>query len=195
MSLREKEILRMRQKGIEEKYNSIYGSHVFIGRQYTEFMREEIYPPMVSIMLPKSFMDMPVMLARQKYPSEHRPTVIKTSPDLSINFAFQYFEERITEEELVKTARYFYGVFQKYYPGYEYLEFDHGCYGEEEEHILAWYIYSNPTITETVFNLHAFTAVEGRLLQGIFNAPEKSFYHWKPYVFEVFKSVTSQSVK
>ncbi len=191
MSLREKDILRMRQEGLQRKHNSIYGSHVFINRQYIEFIMEEIYPPMVRLMLPKSFMDMPPAVAKQKYPSEHRPTVIKTSPDLAINFAFQYFEETIPEEEIAKAAKYYYCMFQKCYPGYGYLEYDQGFRDAKEEHVLAWYIYSNPTMTNTVFNIHAFTAVEGRLLQCIFNAPEKPFLHWKPYVFEVFRSIVS----
>lgn len=190
MEFREKEILRLRQQGIEEKYHSIYDSYVFIGRQYIEFTMQDIYPPVVRIMLPKFFMDMPSTLAKQKYPSEHRPTVIKTSPDLSINFAFQYFEKNIAEEDIPKAARYYYSMLQKCYPGYDYLDFDQ-CFRGDKDEVLAWYIYSNPTITDVVFNIHAFMAVEGHLLQGIFNAPEKSFYEWKPYITEIFKSVTS----
>ncbi len=191
MSLNEKDILKMRQEGIEEKYHSIYDSHVFIDRQYIEFAMTDIYPSMVKMMLPKSFVDMPSIIAKQKYPSEYRPTVIKTSLDLSINFAFQYFNEQIPEKEMVNTTRQYYSLLQKCYPGYGYLECSEAYRDEEEKHILAWYIYSNPTLTDTVFNLHAFTAVEGRLLQCIFNAPKGPFYHWKPYVFEAFHSITS----
>ncbi|MBQ9989540.1 MAG: hypothetical protein IJP31_01145 [Lachnospiraceae bacterium] len=189
--IRENKILDMRQEGLEEKYSSIYGDHVFIGRQCVEFVMEDIYPPMVRVMLPRQFMDMPATLAKQKYPSEYRPTVIKTSPDLSINFAFQYFEERVPEKELMQGARYFYGTLQKCYPGYDYLDFSQGCRKDDESHKLVWYIYSNPTITDTVVNIHAFTIVEERLLQGIFNAPEMVFAWWKPYALEVFESITS----
>ncbi len=191
MVLKEKNILKMRQKGIEEKYHSIYGSHVFIGRQYVEFIMTDIYPPMVRMLLPKLFLDMPPLMAKQKYPSENRPTVIKTSPDLSINFAFQYFEESIRQEELIDTTRGYYRLLQKCCPGYGYLECSEGYRDAKEEHILAWYIYSNPTLTDTLFNIHAFTVVEGRLLQCIFNASEQPFYQWRPYVFEAFGSITS----
>lgn len=158
--LREEDILKMRQQGMEEKYNSIYSSHLFINRQHMEFAMEDIYPPMVGIMLPKSFVDMPMAIAKQKYPSEYRPTVIKTSPDLSINFAFQYFEQAIQEEEIGKTARYYYGILQKCYSGYGFLGFEEGYRKNKEEHALAWYVYRNPTLTDTVLNIHAFTAVE-----------------------------------
>lgn len=190
--LRETKIIEMRQRGLEEKYNSIYESHVFIGRQYIEFVLQDIFPQSVRGMLPKTFIDMPDIFAKQKYPSQHRPAVIKTSPDLAVNFAFQYFEERVPVEELVQAARYFYGMLQKCYPGYGYLDFSQGCRRDEEENKLAWYIYSNPTMTDTVFNIHAFTIVEGRLLQGIFNAPETLFVQWKPYALEAFQSITSE---
>lgn len=62
-----------------------------------EFSLQDIYPPMVSLMLPKSFVDMPELIAKQKYPSEYQPTVIKTSYDLAVNFAFQYFDQKMKE--------------------------------------------------------------------------------------------------
>lgn len=52
-------------------------------------------------------------------------------------------------------------------------------------------LLQQPAITHVIYNIHAFTAVEGRLLQCIFNAPENLFNSWKPYVFEIFDSVTS----
>lgn len=191
MPLKEKEILKKRWDGICEKNQSIYDNHVFIEREYMQFSRQDIYPPMVSIMLPRSFVDLPELFARQKYPSEYRPTVIKTSYDLAVNFAFQYFEQKIKEEEIVTATRYYYGTLQKCYPGYGYLECSEHYRDAGKKHVLAWYSYSNPTITDVIYNIHAFTAVEGRLLQCIFNAPENLFNSWKPYVFEIFDSVTS----
>ncbi len=195
MALTEKEILEMRRRGMDEKYRSIYDSHVFINREYVEFSMQDIYPPMVKIMLPKSFVDMPVLIAKQKYPSEQRPTVIKTSYDLAVNFAFQYFEEKVREEDVVTATRYYYSVLQKCYPGYGFLDCSEHYRDKERKHVMAWYIYSNPTITDTVYNIHGFTTVEGRLLQCIFNAPEAAFNCWKSYVLEVFDSVTSGRTK
>ena len=191
MALTEREILEKRWKGLSERHYSIYDSHVFINREYMEFSMQDIYPPMVSLMLPKSFVDMPELIAKQKYPSEYRPTVIKTSYDLAVNFAFQYFDQKMKEEDIVTATRYYYGILQKCYPGYEYLDCSEHYRDRERKHVLAWYSYSNPTITDVVYNIHAFTAVEGRLLQCIFNAPGDVFNCWKPYVFEIFDSVTS----
>ncbi len=195
MALTEKEILEKRWKGMGEKYRSIYDSHVFINREYMEFSMQDIYPPMVKIMLPRHFVDMPELIAKQKYPSEQRPTVIKTSYDLAVNFAFQYFEQKIKEEDIATATRYYYGVLQKCYPGYGFLGCSEHYRDKDRKHVLAWYSYSNPTMTDIVCNIHGFTAVEGRLLQCIFNAPEAVFDCWRPYVFEVFDSVTPGRVR
>lgn len=191
MSLTEKEIVEKRQEGIAKKHRSIYDSHVFIDREYLEFAMEDIYPPVVRIMLPTSFIDMPELIARQKYPSEYRPTVIKTSHDLAVNFAFQYFHQKVKEEEVVPAARYYYSVLQKCHPGYSYLECSEHYRDPEGSHVLAWYAYNNPTLTDVIGNIHAFTTVEGRLLQCIFNGPEDQVEHWKPYVLQVFDSICS----
>lgn len=191
MPLKESDILKMRQDGIFKKRHSIYDSYVIINGERLEFEPQDIYPPMVRMMLPKSFIDLPSVMAKQKYPSEHRPTVIKTNVALDVNFAFQYFSQKIKEEDVVTATRYYYSVLQKCQPGNDYLDCSEYYRDPEEAHVLAWYSYSNPTITDPVFNIHAYTAVEGRLLQCIFNAPELPFNYWNPYVFEVFNSITS----
>lgn len=185
--MEEKSILKMRQEGIYARNHSIYDSHVFIHGERMEFAMQDIFPPAVRVMLPVSFLEMPIVMAREKYPSEYRPKVILTSPDLLVNFAFQYYEERIREEEVATAARYYYSILQKCYSGYGFLECSE-CL-REGEHVLAWYSYSSPTINDTLFHIHAFTAVEGRLLQCIFNAPQPLFDCWKPYASEVFRSV------
>lgn len=191
MPLKERDIIKMRQDGIFKKRHSIHDDYVMIGGERQEFELQDIFPPMVRILLPKSFMDLPSVMARQKYPSEHRPSVIKTNAGLDVNFAFQYFTQKIKEEDVVTATRYYYGVLQKCQPGNAYLACGE-CYRDPEEaHVLAWYTYSNPTMTETVFNLHAYTSVEGRLLQCVFNAPELPFQYWNPYVFEALHSITS----
>ena len=155
MPLKEKEILKKRWDGICEKNQSIYDNHVFIEREYMQFSMQDIYPPMVRLMLPRSFVDLPELLARQKYPSEYRPTVIKTSYDLAVNFAFQYFEQKIKEEEIVTATRYYYGTLQKCYPGYGYLECSEHYRDAEKKHVLAWYSYSNPpSPTSYIISMH-----------------------------------------
>lgn len=191
MLLKEKDILKMRQDGIFKKYHSIYDNYVLINKVRIEFEMQDIFPPMVRIMLPKSFIDLPEMIAKRKYASEYRPAIIKASPDLTVNFAFQYYSEKIREEDIIPVTRYYYTTFQKCYPGFDYLECSEHFRKSEERHVLAWYAYSNPTMTETMFNIHAFTAVEGRLLQCIFNAPQLQFNFWQPYAMEMFDSIVS----
>ena len=45
------------------------------------------------------------------------------------------------------------------------------------------------------YNIHAFTAIEGKLLFCIFNSSKELFDEWKPYALETFDSIVSPREK
>ena len=75
-----------RQKDKEENINIEEGVH--IKNEYVEFEEIKLFNESMSILLPKSFIDLPDSMKKIKYPSEQRPHIIKTSLDTSVNFGF-----------------------------------------------------------------------------------------------------------
>jgi len=143
-------------------------------------------------MLPKTFLDLPLMIAKQMYPSEYRPPIIKTNPSMTVNFAFTYFKDKIQMNEVATCARYYLETLKQLYPGNQYFENSEHFIDEERTRVLGWYSFGNPTLEGYHYNIHAFTELEGRLLYCIFLSNKKEcFEEWKPFAFEVFHSITS----
>lgn len=191
----EKEIEAMRKAALLERHNSIHSNYVYIGNERLEFVEQDIFYPCVRMKLPKTFLDLPAAFAEKIYPSQFRPAVIKTNPSLTVNFAFSYFDSKIKMDEVITCTHYYLSVMRHMYPGNRYMENSEHFMDKEETRILGWYTFSNPTMDGYRYNIHAFTAIEGKLLFCIFNSSKELFDEWKPYALETFDSIVSPREK
>ena len=192
MEYREKDIIKQREISLMNRQKSIYDDYVHIDRERYEFEEQDIIPPFVRMVFPRTFIDLPEELARQMYPSDYRPAVIKTNLSLTVNFAFTYFKENIRMNEVATCARYYLEVIRRLYPGNQFLGNSEYFIDKDRTRVLGWYSFANPTMDGTNYNIHTFTEVEGKLFFGIFLSTQKErFEAWKPFAFEVFNSVTS----
>ena len=80
MNFNEKGIAALRKEAVQKKNNSIYDSYIYIADERLEFTMQDIIKPYVRMMLPKTFLELPPVIAKQMYPSQFRPAVIKTKP-------------------------------------------------------------------------------------------------------------------
>lgn len=195
MRFTEREIKAMKRAALLESHKSIYDKYTYIGNERLEFAWQELFSPYVKIMLPKTFLNLPVAFAKIMYPSEHRPSVIKTNPSMTINFAFSYFDAKIKMDEVITCTHYYLSFMRHLYPGNHYIENSEHFIDKAHTRILGWYVFRNPTVEGYRYNIHAFTSIEGRLLFSMFNAPKEKFEEWKPFAIEVFDSAVSEREK
>lgn len=193
MKFTERDIAELRKAARLKKLYSIYEAYLYIYDERLEFVYQDIIASRMSMMLPNTFIDMPKEFAKLMYPSEKRPAIIKTNPSLTENFAFTFFDGKIKMNEVITCAREFLDMLKNLYPGNRYMECSEHFMDEERQHVLAWYTFSNPTLTETLYNIHAYTNVENRLLHCIFSTNEERFDEWKPYALEAFDSIRSKT--
>ena len=191
MKFTEQEIEAMRKAAQMEAHKSIHDDYVYIGRERLEFTEQDLFHPYVRIMLPRTFLKLPEEFARKMYPSEYRPDVIRTSPSMTVNFAFSCLNSQIRMDEVIMCTRYYLETMRRMYPGNQYLDNSEHFMDKDETRILGWYAFSNPTLDGHRYNIHAFTEIEGKLLFCIFNSSGEIFEEWKPYALEVFDSVRS----
>ena len=191
MEFTEKEIMKVRKDALQKRNSSIYDKYLYIGNERLEFSLQEVIPPFIRMMFPNTFLDLPADFAKKMYPSELRPAVIKTNPSLTVNFAFTFFDTKLPMEEVADCARFYLASMKKMYPGNKYLDNGEYFMNKEETQILGWYSFSNPTLAEPIYNIHAYTSVEERMLYCIFHTSKERFELWKPHVFEVFNSIRS----
>ena len=107
MDFTEKEITALRKESVQKKNNNIYAPYIYVADERLEFTMQDIIEPYVRMMLPKTFLNLPSAIAKQMYPSEFRPAVIKTNPSLTVNFAFTFFEEKLPMKEVPDCAHYY----------------------------------------------------------------------------------------
>lgn len=191
MRFTEQEIEAMRKAARIEAHKSIHDDYVYIGKERLEFTEQDLFYPYVRIMLPGTFLKLPEAFARKMYPSEYRPSVIRTNPSMTVNFAFSYLDSKIQMDEVITCTHYYLATMRRMYPGNRYLDNSEHYMDAEKKRILGWYAFSNPTLDGYRYNIHAFTEIEGKLLFCIFNSSKEVFEDWKPYALEVFDSARS----
>lgn len=189
MGNQEKEIVKLRNEGKYAEHKSIYNDYTMIGERRYIFTTQSIYTR-VHMMLPEDFIDLPLNFAKAKYPSEGRPKVIKSSIDTMINFAFLY-KEPTNQEQLPYAARGFAAAIQKLNPSHVFMESGAVYIGSRKEKLLCWYEYLSPDFKGKIYNQHGYLAMEGRLLQVLFNCPESLYPDWKPVALEAAESIYS----
>ncbi|MDR0491571.1 MAG: hypothetical protein LBH28_10055 [Oscillospiraceae bacterium] len=185
----ENEILALRKRAEKELYGSIHSAVTYIGDKRYHFVEQEIPVAGILIHLPKEFIDLPLIVAKQKYPSEMRPKCIKSSTDITINFAFNHLPDKLLESELTAFRNSALDVLRKLYPQNTYLETGLDYFGEKKNHVFSWYEYYGPTIDVESYSFNALMVKDNRLLHFLFNCPKSIYEDWRPIVFETILTI------
>lgn len=191
MEEKDRVILAMRNSGRKEAHQSIYDEYTIIGDTRYLFDWCTVVQPRIHIMLPKEFIDLPLEIAKLRYPSESRPKVIKSSLSSLINFAFLYGQPLEKENDVVLASRIYAASIQQINPSNEFRESETVYRDEKKKRLLSWYEYLSPAFGGRVYNRHAFSAIEGKLLQVVFNCPEDRAEEWKGVLPDIMASAYS----
>lgn len=71
MGFIDEKIIKNMNEYKKDQYGNIYDG-VYIREELLEFEKVELFDGKISIMIPKTFIDMPEKLAKLKYPSSYR---------------------------------------------------------------------------------------------------------------------------
>lgn len=189
MNQTDKKILEARIKNRIQTHQSIYDEYTMIGTDRYTFDWQVVVNKRIHIMLPTSFIDLPLEIARLRYPSEFRPKVIKSSMDTCVNFAFLYGNAIKEERQVINLARMYAAAIHRLNPGYEFQKSGTFYAGEEENKLISWYEYISPSLNDFIYNCNGFMRIEKNLMQVVFNCPQSRAEEWKQAVLEVFQSL------
>ena len=182
------------KKGNEYKQFS-YGNlkeGMYIQGVFYEFARQKLTLEDISIILPTNFSDMPLAMAKVKYPSEQRPDIIKMNVESDINFTFKLLEFPHAEQNLEQIIHYFYQVIQKTQPANVFYEKDFlPIMGKK----LGWFDFKSHGIDQKLYNLMYVIPIKDKLLHGIFNCPYAKSKVWKSVALSVISSLESEDWK
>lgn len=160
--------------------------NLIINEQEFTFERVSLFENKMSLMLPETFADMPLEAAKLKYPMEQRPQIIKTSEDTKINFTFSLIEQPLKNEQVKETVQFFKKVLKTAKPDIHFIE-------EKLETVdtktLGWFDFISNGYDQKIYNLMYFVPIDGKLMHGIFNCPQKEITNWKTVILQVMQTI------
>ncbi len=189
MDFLDEEIMEFRKSAKKSKYNSLE-TGMYIKDRLIHFKETHVLSDKVSVMLPEGLTDMPLGIAKIKYPSEQRPQVIKTSDDGTVNFTFSLYDTEFNERQIEDALGQFKAVIRKVNPAFIFYDFV-----VESDKALGWFDFKSYGLDEQIYNVMYLLPVEGKLMHGIFNCLYRDILEWKEAVHQIMMSVTDLTQK
>ncbi len=189
MDFLDEEIMEFRKSAKKSKYNSLE-TGMYIKDRLIHFKETHVLSDKVSVMLPEGLTDMPLGIAKIKYPSEQRPQVIMTSDDGTVNFTFSLYDTEFNERQIEDALGQFKAVIRKVNPAFIFYDFV-----VESDKALGWFDFKSYGLDEQIYNVMYLLPVEGKLMHGIFNCLYRDILEWKEPVHQIMMSVTDLTQK
>lgn len=157
-----------------------------VGEDELRFCEREIYPDLLWVWMPDTFDVMDRDIAALKYPNLRENALIYTNPETTINLTFTYQEAKLEpgQEQQVRNAME--KVIRQSNP--TCLPLGQGCI-EAARNQLAWFDCMTPAADCDIYNLFAFTSVNGRLLMITGNCIERVREDWEDLFRQILGSI------
>ncbi|MGK5510271.1 hypothetical protein [Brevibacillus formosus] len=143
----------------------------------------------VEILIPKGFTVMSEEMAKVKYPTQNRPSLIYTDEKGSINIAFSHTETPV-QDSLLKDLK------DPMKQAFTNLYKDATWYRDEVIQIngknVGVFELLTPAADTKIYNLIFFTELDGKVLMTTFNCTEAQMEEWKPIAQEILMSYKVQ---
>lgn len=139
-----------------------------------------LFDGLFRILLPENFMQMPETVAKIRYISSYRPSVIFTGPNYDENFGFHLLEyKNAALDRLIQQMR---DAVLRHAP--ETVVYDEG---RVESAVMEgrWFEYKNFTVDEETYNMQFLIHSTSNLLVGTFNCRMIYYDEWKPLVLKL----------
>lgn len=180
----DEKILEYRRRARKEKFSSLE-TGMYINNELITFSEIQLFNNQVAIMLPDSFVDMPLGIAKIKYPSEQRPQIIKTSMDTTTNFAFNLFNTVIEDGQIADATTQFKNVIARVNPAYVFYHF----VVEGSPKTIGWFDFKSYCVDANVYNLVYLTVIQNKLLHGMFSCLYKDALEWQDVLPQIIKTI------
>ncbi len=182
MTYQDEMILKKREALKKEKYKTLENG-IYMDGKILRFARWEI-PDVLSIMVPDEMGEMPEAYARVKYPSEFRPQMILTTPDLAVNMGFTVFPNQIRSDDMMELLRHMHAAIHRANPDYRMnpcriLPKIEGCYFNFRSHAM----------DNGIYNMMLLVLVGKKLIQGVFNCNDRDYAKWEKVVLMMWETI------
>lgn len=156
-----------------------------VGKEKIKLEKVSVLSNKADMLIPKSFSIMSEEMAKTKYPSERRPTIIYTNENGSINIALNHTQNQAKNSEISAYMNTLKKSFENMYPSAQWYNSSVEKINGKDVGVLE--LLTPATDTE-VYNLIWFTDLDGRLLLSTFNCTKEQMNDWKPIAKVIMNS-------
>lgn len=190
MDFIDKEIFDLKREEKKAQHRDLT-TGIYIHDRLVEFSRLEIPDFGFSIMQPEDFINMPVSIAKIKYPAENRPQLIRTSLDTTVNFTFSILAEDVSNDKVKSVAEKMRDVIRHVNPANIFYDIQEEVI---EDTSLCWFNYKTYAIDEQLYIIMFITSIyNGKLLHGMFNCKFSEMNEWHDAAVQVITSIQKLS--
>jgi hypothetical protein len=173
------------QQGIAISKNSVQITSEQSSKKI-ELEKRSILSDRIEILLPKNFTVMSEEMAKIKYPSERRPTLIYTNDETTVNIAFSHLTTKIKDSEITEFKATTKSNLDKAYSNANFLKDTIITNNNKNIGVLE---LITPALDTKVYNLMFFMELDGKLLLGSINCTEALMKEWQPIAQEILQSI------
>ncbi|MCA1294992.1 hypothetical protein LBW89_18430 [Paenibacillus sp. alder61] len=159
---------------------------IVINGERVPFGERSILDDRLIVTVPKTFHEMTPEMASQKYPSEHRPKLILTNGENTVNLSFNHTADTIKADEFDGLMEEMSKILKQTQKIIEWIEQGVRELGEKK---VGYFEFVTPVINANLYNLFFFAELEGTLLLVTFNCLNQEKEAWRPVAKSMLDSI------
>ncbi|WP_028592461.1 hypothetical protein [Paenibacillus massiliensis] len=140
----------------------------------------------VGMTMPVTFHEMAPELKQMKYPSAHRPSLILTNQEGSINLALNWIDSDVGSQDVEQLTTDMTAVIKQTQRIQEWQsEGLVDLHGQQ----LGYCEFTTPVWNDLLYHLMFFTELEGQAFIGTFNCTAEHLLIWRPFAYRMLSTL------
>jgi len=166
--------------------NNVLDGYIIVDEERIEFQRRTVLDGRLSVLMPESFVIMPLELAEKKYPAVQRPDEIYTNNETTVNFCVSLKNDQATNEDIPRAKDIIQKAVMRMHSGSKVISSE----AIEVSGVnIAYFDFCSAAIDTDIYNMMFFLSVDNRIVVGSFNCPWQNMDVWKPVIEQMFGTV------
>lgn len=182
-----------RQNDYKTKVTGDIFQGMYIKEKLVEFRKQLFFDGIIGIYLPNDFIDIPLELAKLKYPSENRPQIMKMSLTGEVNVLMNLLPVDLRGKNILDMRDTFKTILHNTQPSNIFYEKDmiEIVTGDNGSKIpLGWFDYISYVLDGQMYNMVGCMSVGDQLLHIVINSKASECDIWKEIALQIFSSIS-----
>ena len=182
----EKFIHHMGKEYNQPHENNIFEGYIIFNEERIVFQKRTVLDGRLSVLMPETFVIMPLELAEKKYPAIQRPDEIYTNSETTVNFCVSLKNDKATNEDIPRAKDVIQQAVMRMHSGSKVINSETI---EVSDLNIAYFDFASAALDADIYNMMFFLSIDNRIVVGSFNCLWQNMDMWKPVVEQMFETV------